>query len=85
MPTRRRTDRKSLQKRNAPSPAPQTALQRAAAVGVDLTLLRERLRLTPTERLEVHRQALASIQSFTEEVQRARHRRNSQGSLGKRS
>lgn len=85
MPTRRRTDRKSLQKSNAPSPTPQTALQRAAAVGVDLTLLRERLRLTPTERLEAHRQALVSIQNFTEEVQRARHRRNPQGSLGKQS
>lgn len=34
-------------------------------------------KLSPTERLEAHRQALLSILSFAEEVQRARHRRDS--------
>lgn len=60
-------------------------LRRAEAEGIDLSLLRDRLELSPTERLEAHRQALLSILSLGEEVQRARHRRNPQGSLGKRS
>ncbi len=52
-------------------------LSRLEAEGIDLSLLRERLKLSPTERLEAHRQALLSILSFAEEVQRARHRRDS--------
>ncbi|MDT0630333.1 hypothetical protein [Rubrivirga litoralis] len=36
----------------------QAALDRAQAWGVDLSLLRETLRLTPTERVERHQRAL---------------------------
>ena len=37
------------------------ALRRAEAFGVDLSLLRESLRLTPAERLDRHQRALALI------------------------
>ncbi|MBI3949015.1 MAG: hypothetical protein HY314_00960 [Acidobacteria bacterium] len=47
-------------------------LRRAVEFGVDLSLLRERLKLSPTERLELHKQALLSFESFVREVKRAR-------------
>ena len=40
------------------------ALARAEAWGVDLSLLRERLRLTPAERLARHTEALARVQAL---------------------
>ena len=43
------------------------ALARAEAFGIDLSLLRESLKLTPTERLRRHDEALA----FMETVRRA--------------
>ncbi len=39
-------------------------LARAESVGIDLSLLREALRLTPTERLRRHEQALALAEAF---------------------
>ncbi|MEM6288460.1 MAG: hypothetical protein AAF845_15080 [Bacteroidota bacterium] len=39
------------------------ALNRAEAWGVDLSLLRERLRMTPAERLTRHAEALARVQA----------------------
>jgi len=60
------------------------AHDRAEAEGIDLSLLRERLKLSPTERLESHKQVLISLQSLISEVNRARHRSHSEGTLGKR-
>ena len=50
-------------RRLVPDPAP-PPLEAAAAFGVDLTLLRERLRMTPAERLERHAQARARVALF---------------------
>jgi len=44
------------------------------AFGVDVTLLIENLRYSPTERLRRGEQVLASVVAFKEEVQRARQR-----------
>ncbi len=41
--------------------------------GVDLSLLRERLRLTPTERLQRHQTALALVETLSN-AGRKRHR-----------
>jgi hypothetical protein len=49
-----------------------SAVERAIAFGVDITLLIENLRYTPTERLRRGEQALASVVSFREAIQRAR-------------
>ena len=40
------------------------ALVRAEVYGIDLSLLRENLRLTPTERLQRHEQALELAEAF---------------------
>jgi len=48
-----------------PTPAASTdILARAEKDGVDLTMLRERLRLTPTERLKRHHEALALVEAL---------------------
>jgi hypothetical protein len=43
---------------------PTDPLQRAVWYGIDLTLLRENLRRTPTERLENHRRALEAVEAI---------------------
>ncbi len=51
---------------------PQSAVERATAFGVDITLLIENLRLTPTERLRRGEKFLKSVVAFRQEVERAR-------------
>jgi len=46
---------------------PKDPIQVAVDFGIDLTLLYERLKLTPTERIEKHEQML----EFVEELRRA--------------
>jgi hypothetical protein len=50
---------------------PTDPLQRAVWYGIDLTLLKENLRRTPTERLENHRRALEAVK----EIRKAAHER----------
>jgi hypothetical protein len=50
------------------------ALQQAIAFGVDITLLIETLRLTPTERLRRGEQMLRATVAFMVETQQARQR-----------
>ena len=45
------------------------------ANGVDISLLRENLKLTPTQRLEHHRRALSTAMELERAGQRARLRR----------
>jgi len=59
-------------------------LCRAKEFGIDLDLLREQLQLSPTERLEFHKQFLLSLESFISEVKRARNRSHSQDSIKER-
>jgi hypothetical protein len=54
-----------------PASMPADPLRRAIWYGIDLTLLKENLRRTPTERLENHRRALRAV----EEIQRAARER----------
>lgn len=56
-------------------PVAPSAVERAIAFGVDITLLIENLRLTPTERLRRGEKILASVVAFQEEVRRARQLR----------
>jgi len=58
------------------SPPAESAVARAIAFGVDITLLIENLRLTPTERLRRGEEFLKSVIAFKEEVQRARQRQD---------
>ncbi len=51
-----------------------SAVERAIAFGVDITLLIENLRYPPTERLRRGEQVLKSVVAFIDEVQRARQR-----------
>jgi len=51
-----------------------SAIERAIAFGVDVTLLIENLRYPPTERLRRGEQILKSVVAFTDEVRRARQR-----------
>jgi hypothetical protein len=44
--------------------SPSEILAWAEKDGVDLSMLRERLRLTPTERLRHHHEALALVEAF---------------------
>ena len=46
----------------------QAALDRAEAWGVDLSLLRETLRLTPTERIDRHQRALDMVTAFRDAI-----------------
>lgn len=43
---------------------PDEVLRRAEEYGIDLSLLRENLRLTPTERLRRHEEALELLNAF---------------------
>ena len=49
-----------------------TACQRAEAYGIDLSLLEENLRLTPTERLRQNDHALGFIESLRAGLRHAR-------------
>ncbi len=58
-------------------PSPETlpvtsAVERAIAFGIDITLLTENQRCSPTERLRRGERILVSVIAFKEEVQRAR-------------
>ncbi len=44
--------------------SPTEILARAEQEGIDLSMLRERLRLTPTQRLERHQAALALVEAL---------------------
>lgn len=57
-----------------PLVTPAQALAEAEQQGVDLSLLRERLRMTPTERLQRHQAALALVDALTAAGQRKRER-----------
>jgi hypothetical protein len=46
------------------NPSPTEILALAEQDGVDLSMLRERLRLTPTERLQRHQMALALVEAL---------------------
>jgi len=48
------------------------AVKQAIEYGIDVTLLIENLRHTPTERLRRHQQALESMVALREEVQKSR-------------
>ena len=48
-------------------------LAEAERDGVDLSMLRERLKLTPEERLRRHRQALALVEALREVGRRSRN------------
>lgn len=48
------------------NPAPGSAIEAAQKFGIDLTLLVERLRMTPTERLERHQSALEMVEALRE-------------------
>jgi len=58
---------------NGPS-TPKTAVERAAEFGIDISMLIENLKLTPTERLRKAQRALESILTLREEAARARSR-----------
>jgi hypothetical protein len=47
-----------------PASVPTDPIERAIWYGIDLTLLRENLRRTPTERLERHRHALEAVEAI---------------------
>jgi hypothetical protein len=51
-----------------------TAVERAIEFGIDITLLLENLKLTPTERIRRHQRALESVVAFQEEARRFRDR-----------
>lgn len=53
---------------------PKTAVERAVEFGIDISLLIENLKLTPTERLRKAQQALESILALREESERSRSR-----------
>lgn len=59
-----------------PTLAPEkSAVERAIEFGIDVTLLIENLRLTPTERVMRAQQALNSVIAFQAEVKRSRERK----------
>lgn len=60
-------------------PAPASAVERAIAFGVDITLLVKNLRLTPTERIQQAQQVLDSVTALKAEV-RAWRKRQAQSS-----
>ncbi len=51
---------------------PKTAVERAIEFGIDISLLIENLKLTPTERLRKAQQVLDSLVSFQQEVAKSR-------------
>jgi hypothetical protein len=64
-------------------PTPSEVIAEAERHGVDLSMLRERLRLTPTERLERHQAALALVEALRGAKREAK--RVSAGNLAGRS
>jgi hypothetical protein len=54
------------------SPSPSEVIAEAERQGVDLSMLRERLRLTPTERLERHQAALALVEALRSAKRKAK-------------
>ncbi len=64
---------------NASTPVlEKSAVERAIEFGIDVTLLIENLRLTPTERVIRAQQALNSVISFQAEVKKSRERKSRQ-------
>ncbi|MBI4630317.1 MAG: hypothetical protein HY740_01085 [Chloroflexi bacterium] len=64
---------------STPTPAPEkSAVERAIEFGIDVTLLIENLRLTPTERVMRAQQVLNSVVSFQAEVKKSRERKSRQ-------
>src|SRR5262245_27141743 len=58
-----------------PDSVPTDPLERAVWYGIDLTLLKENLRRTPTERLERHKQALAAAEAIRKAAREHRIRK----------
>jgi hypothetical protein len=63
-----------------PESVPTDPLERAVWYGIDLTLLKENLRRTPTERLERHKQALAAAEAIRKAAREHRIRKTAAGS-----
>ena len=61
-------------KRLGPDKVPLTAVERARAFGVDVTLLLENLRLTPEQRLEKAHRAAVSLTALRAEAERQREK-----------
>ena len=57
-----------------PEPSSPSAVERAIAFGVDITLLIENLRLTPTERVQRAQQMLDSVVALQAEAKAWRER-----------
>ncbi len=57
-----------------PDRVPTDPLQRAVWYGIDLTLLKENLRRTPTQRLENHRRALEAVEAIRKAARERRIR-----------
>ena len=55
-----------------PASVPADPIQRAIWYGIDLTLLKENLRRTPTERLENHRRALDAVEAIRKAARKRR-------------
>jgi len=58
-----------------PASVPTDPIERAIWYGIDLTLLRENLRRTPTERLENHRRALQAMRAIQKAARERRIRK----------
>ncbi|MDQ4078869.1 MAG: hypothetical protein M3220_21840 [Chloroflexota bacterium] len=58
-------------------PSTKTGLERAAEYGVDVTLLRSNLRLSPTERVRRLQQFVASVRAIQAEAEAWRKRKSS--------
>ena len=58
-----------------PTPSPTEILAWAEQDGVDLSMLRERLQLTPTERLQRHQAALALVEALRHAKRKSNHAR----------
>ncbi len=58
-----------------PATAPTDPIERAVWYGVDLTLLKENLRRTPTERLERHEHALVAAEAIRKAARERRIRK----------
>jgi len=62
-----------------PDTVPLTAVERARAFGIDVTLLLENLRLTPEQRLEKAQRSLASMAALRAEADGQRPRARATG------
>ena len=68
-----------------PATVPTNPIARAVWYGIDLSLLKENLRRTPTERLERHRQALAAVEAIRKAARERRIRKIAPGAPRSRS